>query len=91
MDNHKCNSLNKLHNDSVHNSGWLRNHVCSIKTLSLIVVSVQTSTMVLLLRYSRTNQQKPYIISTAVLFAEILKMISSLAFLHLESGKNFFC
>ncbi|XP_042883497.1 UDP-N-acetylglucosamine transporter-like isoform X2 [Penaeus japonicus] len=70
--------------------GWLRKHLFSIKTLSLIVLSVQTSTMVLLLRYSRTaptSNQTPYIITTAVLLSEILKLGLSLGFLHIETGK----
>ncbi|XP_063867302.1 UDP-N-acetylglucosamine transporter-like isoform X2 [Scylla paramamosain] len=67
---------------------WLRNHLLSLKTLSLVVLSVQTSTMVLLLRYSRTTStHQPYIITTAVLMSELLKLALSLCFLHLDSGK----
>ncbi|XP_050734025.1 UDP-N-acetylglucosamine transporter-like isoform X2 [Eriocheir sinensis] len=70
------------------NRHWLRRHLFSLKTLSLVVLSVQTSTMVLLLRYSRTNSSpQPYIITTAVLLSELLKLGLSLAFLHLDSGK----
>ncbi|MPC13162.1 UDP-N-acetylglucosamine transporter [Portunus trituberculatus] len=67
---------------------WLRKHLLSLKTLSLVVLSVQTSTMVLLLRYSRTTSiHQPYIITTAVLMSELLKLALSLCFLHLDSGK----
>ncbi|XP_071553030.1 UDP-N-acetylglucosamine transporter-like [Panulirus ornatus] len=70
--------------------GWLKKHLLSLKTLSLVVLSVQTSTMVLLLRYSRTSTtsiHQPYIITTAVLSSEVLKLGLSLGFLHIESGK----
>ncbi|XP_063611094.1 UDP-N-acetylglucosamine transporter-like, partial [Penaeus indicus] len=76
--------------DDQASGGWLKKHLFSIKTLSLIVLSVQTSTMVLLLRYSRTpttSNQTPYIITTAVLLSEILKLGLSLGFLHIEAGK----
>ena len=67
---------------------WLRKHLLSLKTLSLVVLSVQTSTMVLLLRYSRTTSSpQPYIITTAVLLSELLKLVLSLCFLHLDSGR----
>ncbi|KAK3881814.1 hypothetical protein Pcinc_013767 [Petrolisthes cinctipes] len=71
---------------------WLRRHLLSLKTMSLIMLSVQTSTMVLLLRYSRAptstpHQHQPYLITTAVLLSELLKLALSLTFLHLESGR----
>lgn len=71
---------------------WLRRHLLSLKTLSLIMLSVQTSTMVLLLRYSRApssthHQHQPYLITTAVLLSELLKLALSLTFFHLESGE----
>ncbi|XP_042206340.1 UDP-N-acetylglucosamine transporter-like [Homarus americanus] len=72
------------------NRGWLKTHLLSYKTLSLVVLSVQTSTMVLLLRYSRTSinfAHQPYIITTAVFSSEVLKLGLSLGFLHIESGK----
>lgn len=75
--------------DDQSSGGWLKKHLFTIKTLSLIVLSVQTSTMVLLLRYSRTSttsNQAPYIITTAVLLSEILKLGLSLGFLHIEAG-----
>lgn len=70
--------------------GWVQKHLLSLKTLSLVVLSVQTSTMVLLLRYSRTptnSVHQPYIITTAVLMSEILKLGLSLGFLHIQMGK----
>ncbi|CAL4114900.1 unnamed protein product, partial [Meganyctiphanes norvegica] len=69
------------------NGGWLRRHLLSIKTISLVVLSVQTSTMVLLLRYSRTANTTPYLITTAVLLSEVIKFSLALGFLHIECGK----
>ena len=49
-----------------------------LKYLALGVLTVQTSTMVLVLRYSRTinnvNGQEPYLSSTAVFLSEFLKL-----------------
>ncbi|CAB4014793.1 UDP-N-acetylglucosamine transporter isoform X2, partial [Paramuricea clavata] len=49
-----------------------------LKYLALGVLTVQTSTMVLVLRYSRTiniaNGQEPYLSSTAVFLSEVLKL-----------------
>lgn len=85
----------------------------SIKTMSLVVVSLQTTTMVLMLRYSRVIHTSPekvshqqvvdsqqasealqdkiegqhYVISTVVCIAEIMKLMLSLFFLHLQNGK----
>lgn len=71
---------------AVGNGGWLRQYL-TIKTLSLVVLSVQTSTMVLLLRYSRTSNTTPYVITTAVLLSEIIKFTLAVGFLHIECGK----
>nr|XP_045582051.1 UDP-N-acetylglucosamine transporter-like isoform X2 [Procambarus clarkii] len=71
--------------------GWNWKRHLSFKTISLVVLSVQTSTMVLLLRYSRTSSysnHQSYIITTAVLSSEVLKLGLSLGFLHIESGKE---
>jgi UDP-sugar transporter A1/2/3 len=49
-----------------------------LKYLALGVLTIQTSTMVLVLRYSRTiniaNGQEPYLSSTAVFLSEVLKL-----------------
>lgn len=82
-----------------------------------MIISLQTTTMVLLLRYSRTLhasspdqltsqeqgnifpkesddeslQENPvgqhYVISTAVFLSEILKLIISMLFLHVNNGQ----
>jgi UDP-sugar transporter A1/2/3 len=51
---------------------------CRLKYLALGVLTVQTSTMVLVLRYSRTmsnaSGQESYLSSTAVFLSEVLKL-----------------
>ena len=56
----------------------------SMKYLSLLILLLQNSTLVLMMRYSRVSvdpDQPMYLASTAVFFAEILKMIACLAVL----------
>ncbi|ORZ28004.1 nucleotide-sugar transporter-domain-containing protein [Lobosporangium transversale] len=51
----------------------------SMKHLSLVVLLLQNSTLVLMMRYSRVNvdpDQPMYLASTAVFFAEIIKLIA---------------
>ena len=68
----------------------------SLKTVSLVVLSLQTTTMVLLLRYSRTNHSSKevkkessqlYIISTAVCMSEVFKFLASIVFLYMSHSK----
>jgi len=54
----------------------------SLKNVCLGILVVQTSSMVLTMRYSRTHKEKDeqmYIASTAVVFAEIFKVLACLA------------
>ena len=53
----------------------------SLKHLCLGILVVQTSSLVLTMRYSRTHKQddQMYIASTAVVFAEIFKILACLA------------
>ncbi|KAF9188702.1 hypothetical protein BGZ51_000376 [Haplosporangium sp. Z 767] len=56
----------------------------SMKRLSLIVLLLQNSTLVLMMRYSRVNvdpDQPMYLASTAVFFAEIIKLLACLIIL----------
>ncbi|KAF8950560.1 hypothetical protein BGZ46_004449, partial [Entomortierella lignicola] len=53
----------------------------SMKHLSLLVLLLQNSTLVLMMRYSRVNvdpDQPMYLASTAVFFAEIIKLLGCL-------------
>lgn len=59
------------------------------KQLSLIVLVVQNSTLVLMMRYSRIVQkpgQTMYIASTAVFLAEVLKIVACLAVMRHQQG-----
>ncbi|KAG0057167.1 hypothetical protein BGZ83_001110 [Gryganskiella cystojenkinii] len=56
----------------------------SMKYLSLLILLLQNSTLVLMMRYSRVTvdpDQPMYLASTAVFFAELLKMLACLAVL----------
>ncbi|KAF9410585.1 hypothetical protein BGZ94_001597 [Podila epigama] len=51
----------------------------SMKRLSLVILLLQNSTLVLMMRYSRVNvepDQPMYLASTAVFFAELIKLIA---------------
>ena len=50
----------------------------SVKTLSLIVLTVQNASVVLTMRYTRTLPGDLYLPSTAVMLAEILKLLSAM-------------
>lgn len=59
------------------------------KQLSLIVLVVQNSTLVLMMRYSRIVQkpgQTMYIASTAVFLAEVLKIVACLMVMYHQQG-----
>lgn len=59
------------------------------KQLSLIVLVVQNSTLVLMMRYSRIVQkpgQDMYIASTAVFLAELLKIVACLIVMYHQQG-----
>ncbi|KAG0000117.1 hypothetical protein BGZ80_006425, partial [Entomortierella chlamydospora] len=56
----------------------------SMKHLSLLILLLQNSTLVLMMRYSRVNvdpDQPMYLASTAVFFAEIVKLLTCLIIL----------
>ncbi|KAG0061411.1 hypothetical protein BGZ92_006490, partial [Podila epicladia] len=51
----------------------------SMKHLSLVILLLQNSTLVLMMRYSRVNvqpDQPMYLASTAVFFAELIKLLA---------------
>jgi len=52
-----------------------------LRWLLLVLLVVQTSLMVLLLRYSRTNTSVPYLGSTVVFFTEVVKLVLCLVLL----------
>lgn len=60
-----------------------------LKWLSLIVLILQTSTLVLIMRYSRTQKRHGelrYLSSTAIVLAEIIKFISCVLAVFFESS-----
>ena len=57
---------------------------------TLILVVLQTTATVLLLRYSRTADGTPYLASTAVFVSEILKFIVCVGSLLTQNGKKIY-
>ncbi len=55
---------------------------------TLILVVLQTTATVLLLRYSRTREGTPYLASTAVFVSEILKFVVCMGSLLTQNGKQ---
>ena len=60
-----------------------------MKYISLLILVIQNSSLVLLLRYSRIANGQPYITSTAVFLTEVLKVACSIGLLHHETEYNF--
>ena len=59
-----------------------------MKFISLLILVIQNSSLVLLLRYSRTVSGEPYITSTAVFLTEVVKIGCSISLLHYELDYN---
>jgi UDP-sugar transporter A1/2/3 len=60
-----------------------------LKYISLIVLTIQTTTLVMILRYSRINydiNEGNYISSTAIVCSEFIKLIVCLVILTYDSG-----
>ena len=64
-------------------------HQVNMKYISLLILVMQNSSLVLLLRYSRTVSGQPYITSTAVFLTEVLKIVCSIVLLYYETEYNF--
>eukprot|EP00967_Tisochrysis_lutea_P054692 scaffold68468_cov36-Tisochrysis_lutea.AAC.3 len=60
----------------------------SIKSVALLVLALQASLQMLSMRYSRLPSQPQYIPSTAVLTAELLKMVASAAILLIDEFRG---
>lgn len=64
----------------------------STKYAFLLILVFQTTAMVLVLRYSRklnVSQSTKYITMTTIFLAELVKLVTSFTFIHLESSKVF--
>ncbi|XP_068713807.1 UDP-galactose translocator-like [Montipora foliosa] len=57
---------------------------CSLKYISLLTLTVQNASLILTIRYSRTLPGDMYIATTAVVFAEIFKVLACLLIILFE-------
>jgi UDP-sugar transporter A1/2/3 len=60
----------------------------NLKWISLISLILQTTGIVLLLRYSRTRKSEPYISSTAIVASEFLKGLICVVLVWFENGMS---
>ncbi|CAF5187437.1 unnamed protein product, partial [Rotaria sp. Silwood1] len=58
------------------------------KWISLIALVLQTTSLVLLLRYSKTIKTEQYLSSTAIVTAEIIKGLICIVLVWLESDRS---
>lgn len=64
-------------------SGW-----CNLKYFSLFTLTIQNASLILTIRYSRTLPGDMYIATTAVVFAEVFKVLACLLIILAEK-RNF--
>jgi len=60
----------------------------NLKYISLILLILQTTSVVLLLRYSRTKQTEKYISSTAIVSSEVMKGLICIFLVWLENDRS---
>ena len=58
----------------------------SLKALSLVLVTVQTTVMVVLTRFTRVGEREPYSVCSMVIMTELLKLFFSLILFSRELG-----
>ena len=58
----------------------------TLRWISLIALVLQTTSLVLLLRYSRTMKAERYLSSTAIVTAEFLKALICVILVWFENG-----
>jgi len=61
----------------------------NLKYISLVSLILQTTCVVLLLRYSRTKQTEPYVSSTAIVASEFIKGVICVVLVWLENDRSF--
>jgi hypothetical protein len=61
-------------------------HAAYLKAMSLIMVTVQTTTMVVLARFTRVGDRVPYSICSMVIMSEMLKVFLSWGLLSKQVG-----
>ena len=59
-----------------------------MKSMSLIVLTAQNASLILMIRYTRTIEGPLYFATTAVVMAELFKMVTSLLILLVEHKGN---
>ena len=64
-------------------NGW-----CNLKYVSLFTLTIQNASLILTIRYSRTLPGDMYIATTAVVFAEIFKVLACLLIILAERRGN---
>ena len=62
--------------------------IFNMKSMSLIVLTVQNASLILMIRYTRTIEGPLYFATTAVVMAELLKLVTSLLILLVEHKGN---
>jgi UDP-sugar transporter A1/2/3 len=60
-----------------------------LKYFSLVALILQSTLIVLFIRYSRKNASNNYLPSTVVLFSEMIKLIICLFIVFINSGLKF--
>lgn len=60
----------------------------NLKYLSLVTLTLQNAILGLSMRYARTRTGPMFLSSTAVVMAEVVKLLSSLVLVFMEEGKN---
>lgn len=60
----------------------------NLKYLSLVTLTLQNAILGLSMRYARTRPGDMFLSSTAVVMAEVVKLVSSLVLVFMEEGKN---
>ncbi|XP_052872913.1 UDP-N-acetylglucosamine transporter [Anopheles cruzii] len=65
------------------------NHGNHLKYLSLATLTLQNAILALSMRHSRTRAGDMFLSSTAVVMAEVVKLVTSLLLVFLEEGKRF--
>ena len=61
-------------------------HSRTLKYISLVTLTLQNASLILTIRYSRTLPGDMYIATTAVMFAEIFKVVACLLLIFIEKG-----
>ncbi|KAB0802777.1 hypothetical protein PPYR_04963 [Photinus pyralis] len=67
-------------------AGLESNHAQTLKYVSLVTLTVQNALLGLSMRHARTRNGDMFLSSTAVLMAELVKLVSCLSIIYVQSG-----